>query len=142
MVVEELRKADRFTALDVIAGTFGSAEATVVNLSIGGAQIEHALPIRIGTVARLSFRRADVSASIQGRVLWSHVIPGGGGKLIYRTGLKIDTVEPQYAMAINSLIRAGVLRQDVDSMDRKRAREIERDLKKKSGPKPILPGVM
>jgi hypothetical protein len=40
-------------------------------------------------------------------------------------------------MAINSLIRAGVIRQDLESMDKKRKRMIEREEKKKSGPKMI-----
>ncbi len=137
MQVEELRKTDRFVVLEPIAGTFGAAEASVLNLSIGGAQISHALPIRIGTAGRLAFQRGDVVVTTQARVLWSHVAPGPGGKLVYCTGLRIEAVDPSYAMAINSLIRAGVIRQDLESMDKKRKRMIEREEKKKSGPKMI-----
>lgn len=137
MQVEELRKTDRFTALEPIAGTFGPGEASVLNLSIGGAQISHPTPIRIGTTGRLAFRRGDVIVTTQARVLWSHVAPGPGGNLVYRSGLTIEGVDPSYAMAINSLIRAGAIRQDLDSMDRKRQRMIEREEKKKSGPKMI-----
>lgn len=137
MQVEELRKTDRFTALEPIDGTFGPAEALVLNVSIGGAQISHPIPIRIGTTGRLAFRRGDVVVTTQARVLWSHVAPGPGGKLVYRSGLKIEAVDPSYAMAINSLIRAGAIRQDLDSMDKKRKRMIEREEKKKSGPKMI-----
>lgn len=138
MQVEELRKTDRFVALEPIAGTFGAAEATVLNISIGGAQISHAQPIRIGTTGRLAFRRGDVVVATQARVLWSHVAPGPGGRLTYCSGLKIEAVDPSYAMAINTLIRTGAIRQDLDSMDRKRKRMIEREEKKKSGPK-IIP---
>ena len=137
MQVEELRKTDRFVAVEPIAGTFGAADASVLNLSIGGAQITHPQPIRIGTTARLAFRRGDVAVTTQARVLWSHVAPGAGGKLVYCSGLKIEAVDPSYAMAINSLIRAGAIRQDLDSMDKKRQRAIEREEKKKSGPKLI-----
>ena len=137
MQVEELRKTDRFTALEPIAGTFGPAEALVLNLSIGGAQISHPIPIRIGTTGRLAFRRGDVVVTTQARVLWSHVAPGPGGKLMYCSGLRIEAVDPSYAMAINSLIRSGAIRQDLDSMDKKRKRMIEREEKKKSGPKMI-----
>jgi hypothetical protein len=137
MVIEELRRADRFTAVDPIAGTFGAADASVLNLSISGAQITHSQPIRIGTVARLAFGRGEAVVTAQARVLWSHVAPSAGGKLVYRSGLKLEGVDPQYALALNTLIRSGEIRQDLDSMDRKRKREEEREEKKKSGPKMI-----
>ena len=137
MVIEELRKSDRFVVVEPISGTFGAADASVVNLSIGGAQISHALPLRIGTVARLIFKRGDAAAAVQARVLWSHLTPSEGGKMAYKTGLKIDSADPQYAMALNTLIRAGILRQDFDSLDRKRQRDAEREEKKKSGPKMV-----
>jgi len=137
MTVEELRKADRFEAAEPISGSFGPAEATVVNLSINGAQISHPQPLRIGTGGRLVFKRGDVSVAVQARVLWSHAAPGTGGKLVYRSGLKIEAVDPQYAMAVNSLIRAGAIRQDLESLERKRKRDEEREEKKKSGPRMI-----
>jgi hypothetical protein len=137
MQVEELRKTDRFVVVEPIAGTFGASDAAVLNVSIGGAQISHPVPIRIGTTGRLAFRRGDVIVATQARVLWSHVAPGAGGKLVYRSGLKIEAVDPSYAMAINSLIRAGAIQQDFESMDKKRRRFLEREEKKKSGPKAI-----
>lgn len=138
MVIDELRKADRFVVQEPLAGTFGAAEATLMNVSIGGAQIAHALPLRIGTAGRLSFRRGDAVIAIQARVLWSHLTPGPGGKLMYRSGLKIEGADAQFALALNTLIRAGVVRQDLESLDRKRQRDMEREQKKKSGPR-IIP---
>lgn len=137
MVIEELRKADRFVVVDPITSTFGPAEAVLSDISIGGVQITHAQPIRIGTLARLSFRRGDVVVATQARVVWSHVAPAAGGKLMYRSGLRIEAADPHYAMAINSLLRAGAIRQDLDSLDKKREREVQREEKKKSGPKSI-----
>lgn len=137
MTVEELRKADRFLVIEPIAGTYGPADASVVNISVAGAQISHSQPIRIGTTGRLAFRRGDVVVATQARVIWSHVAPGPGGKLVYRSGLKIEAVDPQYAMAINSLLRSGAIRQDLDSLDKKREREVAREEKRKSGPKSI-----
>lgn len=139
MIVEELRRADRFIAVEPISSTFGQTEATIINLSIGGAQITHPVPLRIGTMARLSFKRGDASVLTQARVLWSHAAPGTGGKLVYRSGLKIEAVDPQYAMALNFLIRAGIIRQDCDSLERKRKRDLEREEKKKSGPRIMIP---
>ncbi len=139
MVIEELRKADRFVVTDPMTVTFGQADGTLLNLSIGGVQITHPQPIRIGTLGRLAFRRGDVIVTTQARVIWSHVVPSTGGKLTYRSGLRIEAADPQYAMAINSLLRAGAIRQDLDSLDRKREREHLREEKRKSGPKPLPP---
>src|SRR5687768_1477253 len=132
MVIEELRKADRFVVVDPITASFGPADAALLNLSMGGAQLTHAQPLRIGTTARLSFRRGEVVVAIQARVVWSHVVPAGG-KLSYRSGLRIDAADPQYAMAINSLLRGGSIRQDLDSLDKKREREHQREVKRQSG---------
>src|SRR5688572_13661611 len=114
MVIEELRKADRFVVTDQIPITFGPGDGTLLNLSVAGAQITHPQPIRIGTVARLAFRRGDVVVTTQARVVWSHLVPSAGGKLTYRSGLRIDAPDQHYAMAINSLLRAGAIRQDLD----------------------------
>ena len=135
--VEELRKADRFLVEDPIAGTFGPADALVLNISLGGAQISHPQPLRIGTTGRLAFRRGDVVVTTQARVIWSHLSPAAGGKLVYRSGLKIEAVDPQFAMAINSLLRSGAIRQELDTLDKKREREAQREEKRKSGPKSI-----
>ena len=137
MVVEELRKTDRFVSAEPIGGTFGQAEASLVNFSITGVQISHPQPIRIGTIARLSFRHGEASAVIQARVLWSHVTPMPGGALVYRTGLRLENVDAHYALALNTLVRAGAVKRDAESLDRKRQRDQEREEKKKPGPKPI-----
>lgn len=141
MVIEELRKADRFVVTDPITITFGPTDGTLLNLSLGGAQITHPQPMRIGTLGRLAFRRGDVIVMTQARVVWSHVASAPGGNLTYRTGLRIEAVDPQYAMAINALLRARAIRQDLDSLDRKREREQQREEKRKSGPKPLPPPV-
>lgn len=139
MVIEELRKADRFVVTDPITITFGPTDGTLLNLSLGGAQVTHPQPMRIGTLGRLAFRRGDVVVTTQARVVWSHVVPSPGRKLAYRTGLRIEAVDPQYAMAINALLRAGAIHQDRDSLDRKREREQQREEKRKSGPQPLSP---
>ena len=137
MVVEELRRTDRFVASEPIAGTFGTLEVSVTNLSLGGAQVSHTQPIRIGTTARLSFREGEADALVQASVLWSHVTPAPGGSLTYRTGLRIENADAHYALALNTLIRAGAIERDSDSLARKRKRDEEREEKKKSGPKAI-----
>ena len=127
----ELRKGDRFLATEQISGTYGPAEIVVIDLSLGGAKLSHPQPLRIGTRGKLTFKRGDVTASVQGIVVWSHLSRAGSG-MSYISGLKLDAVEPQYAMAINSLLRAGVLRKDSESMEKKRERMLEREQKRDS----------
>ena len=122
----ELRKGDRFLATEQIPGTFGPAEVVVIDLSLGGAKLSHPQPLRIGTHAKLIFKRGDISASVQANVVWSHLARSGGG-MSYISGLRIEAAEPQYAMALNSLLRAGVLRKEVDSLDKKRELLLERE---------------
>ena len=108
----ELRKGDRFLATEPIQGTFGPAEVVVIDLSLGGA--------------KLMFKRGDIAATVQAHVVWSHLSRAGGG-MSYISGLQLEAVEPQYAMALNALLRAGVLRKEVDSLDKKRERLLERE---------------
>jgi hypothetical protein len=122
----ELRKGDRFIATEQIPGTFGPAEVIVIDLSLGGAKFSHPQPLRIGTRGKLVFKRGDITASAQGVVLWSHLSRAGGG-MSYISGVKLEAVEPQYAMALNALLRAAVLRKETDSLEKKKERMIERE---------------
>jgi hypothetical protein len=125
--VVDLRKGDRFHMVEPITGTFGAVDVALLDLSLTGAQISHALPLRIGTRARLWFKRGDVTAVVHAHVVWSHLAKSTTGAMAYQSGLKVDNADPQYAAALNSMIRAGVLRQDLQSMDKKRQRAIERE---------------
>jgi hypothetical protein len=127
----ELRKGDRFLATEQIHGTFGPAEVIVIDLSLGGAKFSHPQPLRIGTRAKLVFMIGDISASVQGVITWSHLARATGG-MSYISGLKLDSVEPQYGMALNALLRAGVLRKEIDSLEKKKERLIEREELRKS----------
>jgi hypothetical protein len=128
----ELRKGERFPTTEPVSGTFGPAEIGIVDLSLGGAQISHPQPLRIGTRGKLTFKRGDIEAAIVAHVVWSHLSRTAGG-MSYVSGLKVDAADPHYAMAINALLRAGVLRKDAgSSLDKKRERIAERELQRKS----------
>ena len=123
----ELRKGDRFAATERLSGTFGPVEVVIVDLSLGGAQLSHPQPLRIGTRGKLIFRRGDVSATVMAHVVWSV------------SGLQLEAVEPQYGMALNSLLRAGVLRKDGESLVRKKERMLEREAQRKSQQPRVIP---
>jgi hypothetical protein len=139
--VTDLRKSDRFVAVDPIDGSFGATGITVLNLSLGGAQIMHAAPLRIGTRATLTFHKYGESASVIVIVVWSHLSQTTGG-LRYKSGVRLDAPDVSYARALNAFVRAGVITPDSESLERKRQREAERELRRKSSPKmsPPAPG--
>jgi len=117
--------------VEALTGTFGPAEVAVLNLSLGGVQMSHPQPVRIGTRAKLWCRRGDVTITITGTVVWSHLNATKSG-MVYLSGVRFDAADAQYALAVNTLMRGGVIRQDVDSMDRKKQRLREREEARKS----------
>ena len=129
--VIDLRKGERFSVVEPLTGTFGPTEVAVLNLSLGGVQISHPQPVRIGTRAKLSCRRGDVTITIAGTVVWSHLNATAAG-MVYLSGVKLDAADPQFALAINSLVRGGAVRQELDSLDKKRARMREREEARRS----------
>lgn len=129
MDLRDLRSADRFVADERLAGSFGAASITVVDLADQGAQIEHAQPLRLGLKARFWFRRGDVSVSAQGLVVWSHLSkrPNVDGKLFYRSGIRIEEQIDEFGDALRQLVRGGIVHRDVGALDRKRKRIEEKE---------------
>ena len=130
--VVDLRKGDRFLVIEPVTGTFGPAEVALLDLSLGGVQVSHPQPLRIGTRGKLWFKRGDVTVTIHATVVWSHLVRSTSGTMSYKTGLRLESVDPPFALAINSLMRAGIIRHDVESMDKKRARLEEREAQLKA----------
>ncbi|HEX8616951.1 MAG TPA: PilZ domain-containing protein [Thermoanaerobaculia bacterium] len=129
--VVDVRRGDRFIVIEPLTGSFGAAEIAVINLSLNGAQISHPQPVRIGTRAKLWFRRGDVSVTVTATVVWSHLAPTTGG-MVYKSGIKLDAPDAQYALAINTLVRSAVIRNDADSLEKKKQRMREREEARKS----------
>lgn len=136
--INESRKGERFVAVAPIAGSFATNDVQIFNLSILGAQILHESTIRIGTRAAFSFNHRGTRVAVQAQVVWSHLAQTGE-RLLYRSGIRLVEPDIRYATAINELLRDGMLTKDVDSLDRKREREIERERRRQSGPKAIVP---
>jgi hypothetical protein len=129
MELRDLRNADRFVADERIAGSFGAASITVVDLADQGAQIEHSQPLRLGLKARFWFRRGDITVSAQGLVVWSHLSkrPNVDGKLFYRSGIRIEEDVDEFGDALRQLVRSGIVHRDVGALERKRKRIEERE---------------
>jgi hypothetical protein len=132
--VIDLRKSERFQVLEQLDGLFGVVEVTLLNVALGGVQLGHAQPLRIGTRARFVFHRGDIAVSIAGRVVWSHLSQTEAG-LLYKSGVQLDDGEVQYAAALATFLRAGIIARDTSSLDRKRQRELEREQRRASSSK-------
>ncbi len=126
--VEELRSAARFSITRPIAGTFGPADVTIIDLSITGAKIEHPQALRVGTRARLAVVHGDASATVPAIVVWSHLSKSANsaGKYLYVTGIRVEAFQQELAIALNALFKQGIARKDLESLEKKRIRLLER----------------
>ena len=134
--INELRTSDRFGAVEPLPGGFGSAPITILNLASRGVQIEHSQPLRLALSGRLWFRRGDVAVSVQGRVVWSHLSKtrDPNGKLLYHSGIHVPEEASDLGGAIAALARHGVVQQDHDSLERKRATAEEKEQLRQTRP--------
>lgn len=133
--IRDLRTIERYVVVERLLGSFGAAGISVLDIAEQGAQIEHAQPLRLGSRGRLWFKRGDVSASIHAMVIWSRLSekPNDEGKLLYRSGVRLDEGE-SFAAAIQALGDQGVIRRDTESLERKRRKFVEREHEKSVKP--------
>jgi hypothetical protein len=134
--IKDLRTIERYVVAEPLSGSFGAAAITLIDIAEQGAQIEHAQPLRLGARARLWFKRGDVAASVHALVIWSRLSekPNDEGKLLYRSGLRVEESEENFAPAIQALADHGVIRRDTESLERKRRKFVEREQEKSSKP--------
>ncbi len=120
--VRELRTAERYVVIEPLPGSFGSAAVSVHDICEHGVQIIHAHPLRIGTSARLWFKRGTTAAASQATVVWSKLSqrPDAEGKLLYRSGVRLAATDYDFVLALQELASKGVLRADSESLQRKR----------------------
>jgi len=125
--VKELRAAERYVLDTPLSASFGSSDVQIVNIGAGGVQIVHALPLRIGSSARLWFRLGEIAVTTNGRLLWSHLAKPStnGGKLSYQSGIRVDDVE--FAAAVRALVERGYIKPDDNSLEKKRQRLIQKE---------------
>jgi hypothetical protein len=134
--IRDLRTIERYVVAEPLVGSFGAAAISVIDIAEQGAQIEHPQPLRLGSRGRLWFRRGDVSGSVHALVIWSRLsqTPNDEGKLLYRSGLRLDEEGETFSKAIQALADHGVIRRDTESLDRKRRKFVEREQEKSARP--------
>ncbi len=98
--MSENRPMKRRHARLVLAGPMaadvaGGHEVHIVDLSLGGARLEHVLVLRPGDTCFLRFALNDQLFTFTGRVAWSNVIgrrEGPAKDLVYQTGVSFEQV--------------------------------------------------
>jgi hypothetical protein len=119
------RKTPRYLALQALSGSFGAAAIDVIDLGDGGAQIQHAQPLRVGSRGRFTFTAGSITLTHPAVVAWSRLTPGAHGKPVYRSGLRIDAESGALAPIIERLLDSGIVVED-DAADRTKRLETDR----------------
>lgn len=121
--LSDLRDSDRFISAQPVTGSLGSVGITIINLGIGGLQVEHVDPLKIGNQARLTLDIPNVKLpELRARVVWSRLskTPNQQGKYLYRSGLRVDEDKDILARSIGFLIKSGRVYPDKHSLERKK----------------------
>ena len=105
------RRFPRFTVLGKVEGKIvASYEATLVNLSLGGALVEHSSMVRPGSMSQLMLPFGQEEILVTCRVVRSHLsrreARGKESVLIYQTGLEFLNAPSETLAALEELIAA------------------------------------
>lgn len=106
------RRHTRFVVGGKVRGRVTATyEAVLVNISLGGALIEHAHMVRPGTATHLVLTVGSKTISIPCKVVRSvarrtTVRPDGEREMIYQTGLQFSAVKDEDLHGLNELIES------------------------------------
>lgn len=134
--VRDLRAAPRYLFRTQLGGTFGPADVQICDMSECGIRITHGEAIRLGTSARLIFSATSATprTALRGRIVWSHLSTGldRSASNSYSSGLRIDDEDQAIASdLVSRLTQAGLAVADVDSLELKKKRLLEKQSRKR-----------
>jgi hypothetical protein len=127
--VHDLRGSERFVAERPIEGFFGGTDVTIRDLCETGLQIQHAEPLKLAAKGRVGFTVDEMKITVPAIVIWSRLsqTPDARGRLLYRSGIRLEGDVELFAKAIRVLAGCGRIRPDSASLDRKRNKLRQRD---------------
>jgi hypothetical protein len=127
--VLDSRGEERFVASHPIEGRFVRTDVTIWDLAESGLQMEPAEPLKIATKGLVGFRLDEMTVTVPGIVIWSHLseTTDAHGRLLYRSGVRLEADIELFASAINRLAGSGRIRRDTASLERKRKKHVDRD---------------
>ncbi|MBI3007396.1 MAG: PilZ domain-containing protein [candidate division NC10 bacterium] len=105
------RRFPRVTVMGRVEGKIvASYEATLVNLSLGGALVEHSSMVRLGSMSQLMLPYGNGEIRVNCRVVRSALnrreSRGRDSAVIYQTGLEFLNPSPDTLSALEKLITA------------------------------------
>lgn len=105
------RRFPRFAVLGKVGGKIvASYEATLVNLSLGGALVEHSSMVRPGSMSQLFLPHGTGEIQLTCRVVRSHLsrreTHGPASMVVYQTGLEFLNPPPDILVALEELMAA------------------------------------
>jgi len=108
---EERRRLPRFRIASIGGSIDAPFETEVINLSMGGALVEHQEALRVGSECTLILPVAGATVGVRCQVVHSavgHQAKGtsGEGLLFYRTGLEFLGVSAEAEKILATLIRS------------------------------------
>lgn len=131
MAVSEARSEERFRVQHRLDASFGTNEVVLVDLGEHGAQVQHPVPIKLGSIARMAFAlpQSGQQVRVQGTIVWSRLStkPDSSGKRHYYSGVRLDDPDEAMKGAIAQLNGLNVLRLDTLSLEKKQRALAEKE---------------
>ena len=93
----------------VTGGVLATDDIRVLDLSLGGARIEHTALLRPGSTCYLRLLLKSQVVTVVGHVVWSKAVgrvarEGGGADLLYQSGLEFGTLAQETRTVLTAFL--------------------------------------
>lgn len=107
------RKVERIRLATPLQGRAGSMDVVFLDISLLGCRLEHPMPLRVNSVARLAFRWEGEPIEIEATVVRCSLATfasGPDGITVYHSGLKFSEAATEALLKLRELITAQISR--------------------------------
>lgn len=108
--VKDTRTQPRFLFKQPVQATFNAYPISIVNLSISGAAIEHADPLKLRAAAKLvvPLPGSKETVTLRAELLWSRLsrTPTKDGRHLYQSGIRFEGQGPAVSASAERIISA------------------------------------
>jgi hypothetical protein len=121
--IKETRTQPRFIFKKPVEAAFNAYPIAILNLSSGGAAIEHVDPLKLHSTAKLvvPLPHSSETITLRGQLLWSRLsrMPNREGKHLYQSGLRFEGQGATVSSMSQRIITAYGGEEDEQSFQRK-----------------------
>lgn len=107
------RRVQRIHLARPLVARFGASQVVLVDVSMLGARIEHAMPLSTGQEARLTFQWDDASIKVECRIVRSRLerfSVGADGLTVYHSGLEFLEADTNTKAVLKKMIEIFITR--------------------------------